>query len=142
MEVHMDVERNRAVVRRYFEEFHSQRRAEILPDILAPSLHEPTREATERLISAFPDYRITIEVQVAEEDRVATVWSATGTHGGEWSSPIGPVAPTGRQISWTGTTTLRLTDGKIADILGSNWDHLGILQQMNAAPESTPRPGA
>jgi predicted ester cyclase len=138
----MDVATNRSVVRRYFEEFHNLRRGEILSDILVPALHEPTREATERLVSAFPDYRITIETQVGEDDRVATVWSATGTHQGEWSSPIGPIVPTGRQISWTGTTTLRLEDGKIADVLGSNWDHLGMLQQMDAVPGAALRPGA
>ena len=94
------------------------------------------------LRTAFPDYRITIDDQLAEADIVATVWTATGTHKGEWASPIGPVPATGKAVTWTGTTTLRIADGKIADVIGSNWDHLGILQQLGALPATAPRSGA
>jgi hypothetical protein len=37
---------------------------------------------------------------------------------------------------------VRVTDGKIADVIGSNHDHLGILQQIGALPAIAPRPGA
>jgi predicted ester cyclase len=90
----------------------------------------------------FPNYRITINDQLAENDMVATVWTAIGTHEGEWASPIGPVPATGKAVTWTGTTTLRITEGKIADVIGSNWDHLGILQQLGALPATAPRSGA
>ena len=40
------------------------------------------------------------------------------------------------------TTTLRIRDGRIAAILGTHWDHLGILQQMGVVETATPRPGA
>jgi predicted ester cyclase len=92
--------------------------------------------------TAFPDYRITIDDQVAEADKVATVWTASGTHEGEWASPIGPVAATGKAVTWTGTTTLRVVEGKIADVIGTNWDHLGLLQQLGALPATAPRSGA
>jgi predicted ester cyclase len=90
----------------------------------------------------FPNYRITINDQLAENDMVATVWTAIGTHEGEWASPIGPVPATGKAVTWTGTTTLRIAEGKIADVIGSNWDHLGILQQLGALPATAPRSGA
>jgi predicted ester cyclase len=92
--------------------------------------------------TAFPDYRITIPAQVAEADLVATVWRTTGTHRGEWPSPPGPIAPTGRSISFTGTTTPRVADGRIAGVVGTNHDHLGRLRQMGALPAGKPRPGA
>ena len=52
------------------------------------------------------------------------------------------MAPTGKVVTWTGTTTLRIVEGKIAEVIGTNWDHLGILQQLGALPASDPRPGA
>ncbi len=115
----MSAEENKAVVRRYFDEFHTQRQHGILEEIIAPDLLEPTRRATDTLLTAFPDYRITIEEQVAEEDKVATVWSGSGTHQGQWESPAGTIAPTGNEVTWTGTTTLRLSEGKISEVIPS-----------------------
>ncbi len=69
----MTTEQAKVVVRRYFEEFHTGRRQEIIDEILAPDLIEPTRQATDRLRTAFPDYRITILEQLAEGERVATI---------------------------------------------------------------------
>jgi predicted ester cyclase len=135
-------EENKAVVLRYFEEFHNRRVGEILEQIMAPELLEPTRHATDRLRTAFPDYQLTVDDQVAAGDRVASVWTGQGTHRGEWASPIGPIAPTGTAVTWTGTTTLRLVGGKIAEVVGTNWDHLGILQQVGALPAAAPRSGA
>ena len=138
----MTLEQVKMVVRRYFEEFHTGRRPEIIDEILAPDLIEPTRQATDRLGTAFPDYRLTILEQLAEGERVATIWEGQGTHQGEWASPIGSVPPTGKAVRWTGTTTLQVTDGKIREVLGSNWDHLAILQQLAVLPAPTPRSGA
>jgi hypothetical protein len=45
-------------------------------------------------------------------------------------------------VTWTGTTTLRLMDGKIAEVVGTNWDHLQILQQLGVVTSASPRPGA
>lgn len=41
----MSAEENKAVVRRYFEEFHDRREHGILEEIVAPDLLEPTRRA-------------------------------------------------------------------------------------------------
>lgn len=138
----MSIEQNKAIVQRYFEEFHTGRAATILEQIVASDLVEPTREATDRLRTAFPDYELKIDTQIAEGDRVATIWTGRGSHQGEWASPIGPVAATGTSVTWTGTTTLRVVDGKIAEVLGTNWDHLGILQQLGAIPTEARRSGA
>src|SRR5215212_2419222 len=85
-------EENKAVVSRYFKEFHDGREHSILEEIMTPNLLEGTRHVTEMLLIAFPDYRLTIEEQIAEEDKVATVWSGMGTHQGEWESPAGTIA--------------------------------------------------
>ena len=52
------------------------------------------------------------------------------------------MAPTGTAVTWTGATTLRLVEGKIAEVIGNSWDHLGLLQQLSALPATAPRSGA
>ena len=135
-------EENKSVVSRYFQEFHDGREHSILEEIMSPDLLEGTRHVTGMLLTAFPDYRLTIEEQIAEGEKVATVRSGTGTHEGEWESPAGTIAPTGRQVRWTGTTTLRLSEGKISEVIATSWDHLGILQQLGAVDVTEPRAGA
>ena len=138
----MSIQENKVIVRRYFEEFHTSREHSILEEIMVSDLLEPTRGVTHMLLTAFPDYQLTIEDQIAEEDKVATVWTGSGTHQGEWESPAGSIAPTGREVTWMGTTTLRLSEGKISDVIASSWDHLGILQQLGAIAVAEPRTGA
>jgi predicted ester cyclase len=135
-------EDNKAVVSRYFKEFHDGRKHAILEEIMTPDLLEGTRQVTQMLLSAFPDYRLTIEEQIAEGDKVATVWRGMGTHEGEWESPAGTIAPTGKDVRWMGTTTLRLSGGRISEVIASSWDHLGILQQLGAVEVTEPRSGA
>ena len=138
----MDTEDNKKVVRRYFEEFHSQRRLDLADEILGHDLREATLGVARMLRTAFPDYQATVVDQVAEGDKVATVWEGRGTHQGDWESPMGTIPASGKQVTWTGNTTLRVVDGKITEVIGSNWDHLGILQQMGAVPTGAPRSGA
>jgi predicted ester cyclase len=138
----VSAKQNKAVVSRYFQEFHDGRDHAILEEIMTPDLLEGTRQVTEMLLSAFPDYRLTIEEQIAEGDKVATVWSGMGTHEGDWESPASTIAPTGKHVRWTGTTTLRLSEGRISEVIASSWDHLGILQQLEAVDVTEPRTGA
>jgi predicted ester cyclase len=138
----MSTAENKALVRQYFDVFHNQRQFDLGDQILGSELLVPTLGVAAMMRTAFPDYQITIDDQLAEADKVTTVWTASGTHQGEWASPIGPVASTGRTAMWTGTTTLRIVDGKIAEVIGTNWDHLGLLQQLGALPATDPRSGA
>ena len=138
----MAADEQKTVVRRYFEEYHNGRRGELAAQLLAPELVEPTRRMTAAVRTAFPDYRIAIKAQLAEGELVSTVWTMRGRHQGEWASPIGPIPPTGRTVEVTGTTTLRVAGQKIAEVIGTNWDHLGILQQLDAVASVAPRSGA
>jgi len=138
----MSTGENKTVVRQYFEVFHNQRQLELGEQILGSELLTPTLGMAAMMRTAFPDYQLTIDDQLAEADKVATVWTGKGTHQGEWASPIGPVPATGKAVTWTGTTTFRIVDGKIAEVIGTNWDHLGILQQLGALPAIAPRSGA
>src|SRR5215212_12048449 len=69
--------KNKALVRQYFEEFHNERQLDLGEYILGSELLAPTLDVAAQMRTAFPDYRITIDDQLAENDMVATVWTAT-----------------------------------------------------------------
>jgi predicted ester cyclase len=59
--------------------------------------------------AAFPDIRLTVEDQLAEDDKVATRWTARGTHLGEFLG----LAPTGDEVTVSGIEFDRITAGRI-----------------------------
>lgn len=61
--------------------------------------------------TTYPDLRLTIERQIAEEDWVVTQITARGTHRGEWLG----IRPTGRQLVFTGVNVDRVVNGKIVE---------------------------
>jgi steroid delta-isomerase-like uncharacterized protein len=62
---------------------------------------------------------------VAEGDMVASKWSYLATQTG----PFLGIPPTDKQVTDSGTTTVRLDNGKIAE-MWVNQDSLGLLQQL------------
>ena len=69
---------NKALVRQYFEVFHNQRPGlDLGEQILESELLTPTLGMATMMRAAFPDYQITIDDQLAEADKVATVWTAS-----------------------------------------------------------------
>ena len=70
---------------------------------------------------------------LAEGDRVAARWTASGTHTGA----LGDIPPSGREFTVTGSTFYRIENGKIAEDW-SIYDSLGLMQQIGAVPESAP----
>lgn len=131
----MPAHTNKDVVRRYFEQYHNERRYSMLDQLADPVVIEPTIRATSNLERAFPDYRITLRELVAEGDLVTAIWIGEGTHDGPWDSPLGRIDATGRSVRWTATTTLRVQSGRLVGAAGSNWDHLAILQQMGVVSD-------
>jgi steroid delta-isomerase-like uncharacterized protein len=81
-------------------------------------------------LAAFPDGRITIDDQFAERDLVATRWTGRGTQNGELMG----IPPTGKEVTVSGITISRVKDGKVVEEW-SNWDTLGMLQQLGVVPE-------
>ncbi|WP_329313551.1 ester cyclase [Streptomyces sp. NBC_01262] len=73
----------------------------------------------------FPDFRFTIEDQVAEGDRVVTRWTWRGTNTGEMRG----MPPTGKPVEMVGTTTFRFADGRIKEGWW-HYDNLGMLRQL------------
>ena len=100
-----------------------------------PALPEPARgpagfrEFIGTYLAAFPDGRLTVDEQLAEGNLVATRWTGRGTHEGELMG----IAPTRKQVTVTGITISRLANGKVVEEW-TNWDTLGMLQQLGVVP--------
>jgi predicted ester cyclase len=75
--------------------------------------------------TALPDVRVIIEQQLAEGDLVATRWTPTGMHRGQFMG----VAPSGKQVLVSGTVIDRIAGGKVAEEW-IDWDRLGLLEQL------------
>ncbi|MEV7090815.1 ester cyclase [Streptomyces sp. NPDC093085] len=74
-----------------------------------------------------PDLRFSIEVPpLFDGDYVSVRWSATGTYDGSFP---GAKTPAGTVVTFTGTDTLRIQDGKFVEYW-LNADGLHLVQQL------------
>jgi predicted ester cyclase len=137
---------NKAVVGRWFDNFWGKScNLDIVDELASPdmllqySLHAPRRgrEDIKAFMTdfrkAFPDLNFwgTADL-IAEGDYVVGRWEGGGTHRGPAFSdfPAGSLpAATGRRMHFTGTTVLRLKDGKIVEEVGLD-DGVTALQQL------------
>lgn len=137
----MSAEQNKAVVRRFVEEFKNRANHDIVDQLFSPSFvhhfKDPRlpsgREAMKLLgrsvATAFPDVHATVEDLLADGDKVVERTSARGTHRGVFNG----IPPTGRPVTWTELHVYRLSQGKIVE-LWSEIDFLSMLMQVGAIP--------
>ena len=135
-------EENKIVVRQYFDRWGTQEagRVSLAPDFVAhmPGAPEPmNREAFIQFqcvfVSAFPDFALTLEEQIAEGDKVANRVVFRGTHKGHFQG----IPPTGKRVTVTAITIERVAGGKIVE----HWiemDALGMMQQLGVVPPPGP----
>jgi len=140
-----DVEANKEVARRFFEEMWNLRDLDIVEELISADMqgHAPTgefvgyegeRQTILGTLAAFPDLQITIDEMIAEDNKVALLTSYHGTHTG---TLMGQIPPTGAEIRMTGAILFHFADGKIVEAW-SFADMLGLMQQIGVA--SPPRP--
>jgi steroid delta-isomerase-like uncharacterized protein len=134
---------NKALIRRHFDEIWNQGQLAVADEIVAPAYvsHFPLpgqppgiagfKYAVQVLRTSFPDLHITIEDLISEGDKVVARLVAHGTHHATFRG----IAPTGREVRWAGIRIFRIEEGKIAEHW-ANWDDLGLMQQLGAAPLS------
>jgi len=137
---------NKALVGRWFKEFWGNPwNPAIVDELAAPdmllqySLHAPRRgRADVRAFmigfrAAFPDLSFAGAADlIAEGDYVVGRWVGGGTHTGPAFSDFllgGLPAASGRKMRFTGTTVLRVKNGKIAEEVGLD-DGLTALMQL------------
>ena len=133
-------EENKALFRRFIDEVWNNGNLAVADELFAPDAFTPSApqlppgpEGVKVIATlwrtAFPDFHMTIEDLIAENDKVVARFTETGTHQGEFMG----IAPTGRRMSVTEIGILRLVDGKVVE----SWyevDMLGLMQQLGVFP--------
>lgn len=135
--INISTEENKAIIRRWNKEIWSKGKLAAIDEILAtdfvfnypPPGVEPDREVYKQIVKSyfvgFPDFKSTIEDMVAEGDKVAVRWTGRGTHKGEFMG----IAPTGKKVTVTGISIIRIVGGKIVEEW-TEMDNLGAMQQL------------
>ena len=137
---------NKAIVGRWFTEFWGNPwNPKVIDELAAPdmvlqySLHEPrrgrddVRDFMTGFRAAFPDLAFGGAADlIAEGDYVVGRWIGGGTHTGPAFDDflVGALPPaSGRKMRFTGTTVIRVADGRIAEEVGLD-DGVTALTQL------------
>jgi steroid delta-isomerase-like uncharacterized protein len=76
-------------------------------------------------LKGLPDFKVTIQTSLAEDDKVAASFAYEGTHRGLYYG----VAPTGRRLFFTSCDIFRVADGRIVEHWGMG-DIAGVVAQL------------
>src|SRR5688500_18415528 len=134
------LERNRAPVRRYYEELWNAWNLALVDELLGETVsfrgslgvsvegRDGFREYVALVRSAFPDFHNRIEELIVEDDRIVARLTYTGTHQGE----LFGIAPTGRRVTYAGVALFRIAGGRIVEgwVLG---DVHNLTRQLRGA---------
>ncbi|GHF57745.1 hypothetical protein GCM10010218_43950 [Streptomyces mashuensis] len=140
LDVVRDEQLNKATARRFFEDVAVDGDLDLLDELFLPGYRDhdigkaeqtttgpaELRRDVEFWRGAF-DFDFTLHRQICEGDQVATHWTWTGTHQGDFMG----VQPTGREAAMDGVTVFRFEDGRIAEGWWT-YDLLGLLRQLGA----------
>jgi hypothetical protein len=141
----MTMEKNKALVRRFFEDapYHPPACAEIFaervpwhalyrtdqPELISDPMAE--KEAYARHIQLWGSWSEHINEMIAKGDRVMVGWTFNGKHEGECLG----VPLTHKPVIISGIYIFRVTNQRIAEVWNL-WDQLGEWQQLGLAPTS------
>ena len=138
----MSLEENKTTVCRFYDEVFNKGNLDVVDDVFSPDYvigdlppdKSPGREGIKQTAltyrNAYPDLHFTILDTVAEEDKVAVRFLATGTHKGLFYG----IEPTNKQVEIKCISMYRFEDGKIVE----GWarrDDLGMFQQLGVIPK-------
>jgi serine phosphatase RsbU (regulator of sigma subunit) len=134
-ETNVPAEVNKATFRRYIEEVQHQGNLEVADEIFGHYIShqsdgstlergpEDVKRFTEEYRWAFPDWRISIDEQIAEGDNVVNRVTLRGTHQRQFRD----MAPTGKEIEIKAVTIFRFSpEGKVVE----TWDYFDQLRLM------------
>ena len=137
-----NLEANKALIRRWFEEVWNQGRRDVIHELFADHgiAHGLSDDPTAPLRGpagflpfhaqfrgAFPDIEVVVEEQIAEGELVATRCSVRGKHSGDH---LGFKA-TDADVYFTGMTITRVREGKIVEAW-NNFDFMKMYRQLGA----------
>src|SRR5215217_3323782 len=134
-ERNVPAEENKAIFRRYVEEVQNQGNLEVADEIFGRYIShqadgstlergpEDVKRFTEEYRSAFPDWRISIDEQIADGDKVVNRVTLRGTHQRQFRD----MAPTGKEMEVKAVTIFRFSEeGKVVE----TWDYFDQLRSM------------
>src|SRR3989442_340638 len=119
----MSTEENKAIIHRFLDEVVNKHNLNTVDELFDPNfvLHmggsetrrgpEIIKQTASLFATAFPDWQNTLDDLIADGDKVVTRWSERGTHLGAFQG----IAPTGKQVTLTGTDIFRVADGRIVE---------------------------
>ena len=137
----MSTDDNRTLTQRFYEEVWNKGNLDAVDDLMTsdfvdhaappgfPSGPEGAKQVFTMYRNAFPDFRLSVEDLIAEDDRVVARWVTQGTHQGELMG----IPPTGKPVTVTGIDVFRIAGGKIAEHW-AEFDMLGLMQQLGVIP--------
>ena len=137
------MENNKAVIRKFLEEVINQNRMDRATDMVAEDFveldplpgqrqgREGLKEVLGMMRAAFPDIHWMVEEMVAEEDKVVTRFTWTGTHRGSFLG----IPATGKSVSVKGVVIDQLAGGKMS-ASRMLMDSLGMMQQLGVIPSA------
>ena len=142
----MSENENKQLLRRYYEEVLTKGRLDVLETIARADHveHNPfpghgqglegLRQRVNTLRAGL-NQQFTLEVLIAEGDKVAVLWTARGTQVGEFMG----LPPTGKSYTIQGVDVHQLRDGRMAE----HWDVVdmyGFLIQLGVVPAPSGAP--
>lgn len=136
-------EENKDLARRFMDEVYNKGNVDFIDEVVAFNWvdHDPNspegmssgvegaKQFAEMYRNSFPDLHITVEDLIAEGDKVVMRWTARGTHQEELMG----IPPSGNRVEVTGINIDRIEGGKFVESW-SNYDILGLMQQIGAVP--------
>ena len=130
---------NEILIRKWFDEIWNNRRTQSIDELLAPEgiahlegveivgpaqFHQYHGE----LITAFPDFRITVDEVISQGESAAVRWTVDATHKG---AGLG-LEPSGQVVRFRGMTWVHIQDGKIIEGWDS-WNMEALVQKLKSA---------
>lgn len=133
-------ERDKAVVRRVFEDLFNQGRYELIDTIYSRDCPVHSGNRTSRLEEAVaegkgyrdaaPDLRMTIGAVSTRGDKVLVSWTAIGAQTGQGNG----LRPSGKHFVVHGRSEFRVVDGRIAEVW-NHWDRDALYRQLGVNPK-------
>jgi steroid delta-isomerase-like uncharacterized protein len=137
-------EQNENLVKRWHDEGINQQNADLALELCAENFQfhfafitsdypigsAALRHWAKATFEFFPDFHVTLQDMVSDDDKVAFRVTITATHGGE----IFGASPTGKTLSWDGMGIFRIQNGRLAEFWWTP-DLFTLIDQLGLVPE-------
>jgi steroid delta-isomerase-like uncharacterized protein len=140
-----EVDQNKRVVRRLYDELFSKWNLAVIDELIAPDFighelppgmprgPEGIRQFYAGIRAGLPDLKLTVEDMIAEGDRVVVRWRGRATHQGEFLG----IPRTDKPVSITGIAIYRVSKGKVVE----RWVEVDLLGATGQLRATAPPPG-